>query len=323
MKKSYLFKVIYCIILYCFFDTSPKKALAPLAFTLWQPRIEVVRRIKRRYLERNGKDPEVLCGMSFNPKLQELFYTDLKGVARVIHLSNKKAVARDMFDSNQTAGQSYNICHMSKSDTLIVCGHSVWPEKSSEWVTAYSRKGDDWLEEQRIETVSRATWCLPLIGSRVLIAGYTEKPMELYRVDLQPGQRITRVGTIKKPERFHRLSVSEDFDGDPLLAMICDKSVLVYRLIGERLEKVTQKHFEEPWNVLWLADHLLVEDIHYKDGQSVHNIVQLELKGTQLIRRRELISAKDEVQVGGWCVVNNGLAIYDFKSKNILFYSIN
>ena len=45
------------------------------------------------------------------------------------------------------------------------------------------------------------------------------------------------------------------------------------------------------------------------------------MSDTRLERRRELIATSDNINVRRLCAVNDGLAIFDYKSKDILHYS--
>ena len=74
-----------------------------------------------------------------------------------------------------------------------------------------------------------------------------------------------------------------------------------------------------PVRLLWLADRLLVAD--YDREKDSHAVIELEVSDTRLERRRELIATSENIRVSSLCAVNDGVAIFDFKSKDILHYS--
>ena len=130
--------------------------------------------------------------------------------------------------------------------------------------------------------------------------------------------------------RLHRIDLSEEFDeffcfsatfgSNTLVAMshpYMDQSVRVHRQRGDRLEELARIKLKCPDRLLWLADRLLVAD---SDDKS-HAVIEREMSDTRLERRRELIATSENIRVGSWCAVNDGLAIFDKNSNDVLLYS--
>lgn len=86
----------------------------------------------------------------------------------------------------------------------------------------------------------------------------------------------------------------------------------VYRQRGDRLEELTRTQLQRPEEVLWIADRLLVTE--------QNAVAELEVSGTRLERRSKVFTSEERIHVSMWCAVENGLAIFDGYSKNILYY---
>ena len=93
----------------------------------------------------------------------------------------------------------------------------------------------------------------------------------------------------------------------------------VHRLRGDRLDELARIQLNCPDIVLWLVDRLLVADLDKKS----HAVIELEVSDTRLERRRELIASSKNIYVSSWCAVNDGLAIFDGHSRDILHYSFD
>ena len=208
---------------------------------------------------------------------------------------------------------------MSDSDTLLLCSWEKGPDgKRAEWLVALSRNGSEWREAQRVQTDGVGQISCALSDSRVLIGEYESTYMELFRVE--SGPLIARVHRIHVPEKYRCFSAT--CASDTLVAMsylYTDHSVRVHRLHGDRLEELTRIQLKYPSRLLWLADRLLVVD-YYSEKKS-HAVIELEVSDTRLERRRELIATSEIIEVSRLCAVNDGVAIFDLKSRDILHYS--
>ena len=214
---------------------------------------------------------------------------------------------------------------MSDSDTLLVCSLENGPDKNNcWWLVSLSRNCSEWREAQRVQTEGTGRISCALSDSRVLIGQYNTTHMELFRVE--SGPRIERVHRIHVPEKYRWFFAT--CGSDTLVAMCypkdsyslnSDNSVLVHRLRGDQLEELARIQLKEPWRLLLLADRLLVAD--YEREKKSHAVVELKVNDTRLERRRKLIATSENIEVYRMCAMNNGIAIVDNKSKDILHYS--
>ena len=199
---------------------------------------------------------------------------------------------------------------MSDSDTLLVCSY-----EDKRWLVQLSRNGSEWREAQRVQTDGIGAISCALSDSRVLIGQYNTTYMELFRVE--SGPRIARLHRIHVPEQYYWFSAT--CGSDTLVAMSYenDNSVRVHRLRGDRLEELARIQLNCPDRLLWLADRLLVAD----SDEKWQTVIELEVSDTRLERRRELIATSENICVSRLCAVNDGLAIIDYKTRDILHYS--
>ena len=266
------------------------------------------------------KNPNIL-GMSYNSARDELFLADIAN--KVVRAMRVRDNAGDLLDvykgtAHDMSPDVWSVCYMSDSDTLLVCSGEEGPdEKRANWLVALSRNGSEWREAHRVQTGESGTISCALSDSRVLISQLSFKYMELFRVE--SGPRIARVHRIHVPEKYRWFSAT--CGSDTLVAMSYknDKSVRVHRLRGDRLEELARIQLKDPTRLLWLADRLLVAD--FDSEKNSHAVIELEVIDTRLERRRELIATSDNIDVYRMCAVNDGLAIFDKNSKDILHYS--
>ena len=61
---------------------------------------------------------------------------------------------RDVYRApHDTSPLVWSVCHMSDSDTLLVCSDEYGPDgKYVHWLVALSRNGSEWREAQRVQT---------------------------------------------------------------------------------------------------------------------------------------------------------------------------
>ena len=259
--------------------------------------------------------------MSYNSARDELFIADRGNrVVRAMRVRDNAGDLRDVYRApHDTSPDLFSVCHMSDSDTLLVCSS----ENNKWWLVALSRNGSEWREAQRVPTDECGMISCALSDSRVLI-GYggdssTSPYMELFRVE--SGPRIARVHRIHVPELYY--SFSATCGSDTLVAMSYpkierfspngDNSVRVHRLRGDRLKELARIQLKKPVYLLWLADRLLVDESN--------SVIELEVSDTRLERRHELIATSENICVTRLCAVNDGVAIFDANSRDILHYS--
>ena len=281
-------------------------------------RVQLVRSLPKQTLIRAGEKDPYICGMSYNSERDELFLADRENkVVRAMRVRDNAGDLRDVFRApHDKDPRVLSVCHMSDSDTLLVCSTEDGPDgKRARWLVALSRNGSEWREVQRVQTDGRGFISCALSDSRVLIGEWISTYMELFRVE--SGPRIARVHRIHVPEEYYYFSAT--CGSDTLVAMsYFDRSVRVHRLRGDRLEELARIRLKSPQDLLWLADRLLVADY---DSEKSDAVIELEVSDTRLQRRRELIATSENIRVQRFCAVNDGVAIFDANSKDILHYS--
>ena len=262
------------------------------------------------------KNPYI-SGMSYNSARDELFLADnANEVVRAMRVRDNAGDLRNVYRAPQATSLSvWSVCHTSDSDTLLVCSG----ERGVYWLVALRRNDSEWREAQREQTDGKREICCALSDSQVLIGESSSKQMELFR--LESGPRISRVHRIHVPDEYY--SFSATCGSDTLVAMsypYSDQSVRVHRLRGDRLEELARIQLKWPSLLLWLTDRLLVAD--YNTGKQSHDVIELEVSGTRLERRRELMAISENIFVSSLCAMKDGLAIFDLNSRDILHYSL-
>ena len=300
---------------------SPPAAVAPVRPLSSASRLQLVRRIPKQTLIRAGEnDPEV-SGMSYNSARDELFLADDNNkVVRAIRLCDNVGDLSDVYRAPDDKSPNISsVCHMSDSDTLLVCSGEEWPDREfAYWLVALSRNGSEWRETQRVQTDGQGKISCALSDSRVLIGEFNSTYLELFRVE--SGPRIARVHRIHVPEEYKWFSAT--CGSDTLVAMTYpfpDQSVRVHRLLGDQLEELAGIQLKSPFKLLWLADRLLIGDLDREKQK--HAVIELEVSDTRLERRSELIATCENIIVWRWCAVKDGVAIFDCNFKTILHYS--
>ena len=262
-------------------------------------------------------DPDIR-GISYNSGRDELFLADYaNNVVRAMRVRENAGDLRDEYRApHDTSPFIMSVCHMSDSDTLLVCSDEYGPDmKFAHWLVALSRNGSEWREAQRVQTDRMGRISCALSDSRVLIGEWKSMYMELFHVE--SGPRIARFHSIHVPERYSWFSAT--CGSDTLVAMTYPLLVRVHRLSGDRLEELAHIQLDEPHKLVWLADRLIVSDFGYEKQSNA--VIELEVSDTRLERRRELIATSDNIRVRRLCAVNDGLAIFDDNSRDILHYS--
>ena len=295
--------------------------LLSLSIGAYMP-LTLVRRITKQTLIKAGEKNLNILGMSYNSARDELFLADRdNGVVRSIdNAGDLRDVYRSPYDKSPFV---WSVCHMSDSDTLLVCSGEDDPDrKKASWLVALSRNGSEWLETHRVETDMGWISCA-LSDNRVLIGGRAlgTTYMELFSVESDPSiVRIHRIHRIHVPSEY--LWFSATCGSDTLVAMTYqnpDHSVRVHRLSGYLLEELAIFQFKCPTRLLWLADRLLVADFDMEKRS--HAVIELEVSDTRHERRLELIATSENILVRRLCAVDDRLAIVDSISKDILHYS--
>ena len=264
------------------------------------------------------RDPNIF-GMSYNSAGDELFLADFAN--KVVRVHDNAGEMREVYIvQRNTLLLLYNVCYLCDSDSLLVC---LGEDLKANWLVVLNRNGLEWREVQREQTDGKGEICCELSDSRVLIGcggdNIHSPYMQLFNV--VSGSRIARVHIIQMLEKYTWFSAT--CGTDTLVAMTYpnpDKSVRVLRLRGHWLEELARIRLKWPTRLLWFADRLIVSE--WDDDKESHAVIELEVSDTRLERRRKLIAISEKIWVWRWCVMKDGLAIFDYKSKHIVQHSI-
>ena len=140
-------------------------------------------------------------GMSYNSARDELFLADYDNkVVRAIRVRDNAGDLRDVYRAPHDTNPSiWSVCHMSDSDTLLVCSSETGRTGRRRLAGGTESRGSEWREAQRVQTrrkrrhVLRAEW---LASARRRVDSTS---MELFRVESGP-IRIARLHRIHVPE---------------------------------------------------------------------------------------------------------------------------
>lgn len=279
--------------------------------------LQLQQRIPKQALVKPGEIDLLMNGMYYNSAHDELFFADWwNKVLRSIRLGDEPSELRDVY--RVTHGGVYSVCHMSESDTLLVCSS----EQNKRWMLALNRNESEWREAQRVQIEASGETAIitcALSDSRVLIGEIDSQYMEMLR--LKSGPIIEREHFIQITERYRRFSaMCGGSDTFVAMSFLRDQSVRVYIQRGDRLEELARTHLQWPNHTLYLSDSLIIEEYNRTTKKST--ITELEICGTQLESRRQHIAANEEFNVRKWCTMDKRLAIFDSHSGDILIYKL-
>ena len=145
-----------------------------------------------------------IVGMSYNSARDELFLADYDN--NVVRVRDNAGDLRDVYRAtHDTSPDVVSVCHMSDSDTLLVCSGEYGPDrKYAKWMLALSRNGNDWRETHRVQTDGIGHISCALSDSRVLIGEWNSMYMELFRVE----RKLFRSPRIAHLQRIHELEIN-------------------------------------------------------------------------------------------------------------------
>lgn len=251
--------------------------------------------------------------MIYNSANDELFIADWEnGVVSAICLTDTSNLHEVYRVPN---GKVFSVCHIQSSDSLLVCSS----EHNKRWLVALSRNGSKWIECQRVEisevTGNRSMSSGTLSDSRVLVGAFDSTYMELFRVE--KGHCILRVHRIRT-EEYMLFSATCSSDTRVAMSYKTDNSVRLHRLRGDLLEELARIPLQIPNYILWLSGRILVTE-----GWPAVTVIELEVTSSRIERRGELKSSGEGIRVSSWCEVGDELAIFDYNSRDILFYKFN
>lgn len=205
---------------------------------------------------------------------------------------------------------------MSDSDSLIVCAK----EAKKIWIIVLQRNGDNWSERARTGSDIEQTISCALNDSRVLIGHYDSNYIELFRLN-EDNPVIERVQSFSKELKYASFS-AKSFDRDTLVAMSYKSpdKVCVKQLRDNKLEMLAEIELNKPRYLLWIDKRLLAtEDNSYSVSELL--VPFGSNLNWKLERRYKPIRLPEGIILAG-CAVENGFAIHDFNSRNILNYEL-
>ena len=207
----------------------------------------------------------------------------------------------------------YNVCYLSDLETLLVCSNEKGPNNYvGYWLVALSRGGNEWHETERLQTEVQGLQCCAMSDSRVIIGANGK--LELYRVQSSI-VLMTSIGWIEDLGYFNLFSAF----GSDVAILYSDESVRLHRLCSERLEEPARIQWKSlDVYLLWQSDRLVATE-YYEDTKS-HAVFELVVNGSRLERRDELLSRYDNIRVSSWCAADNGVAIINCNTQELLHY---
>lgn len=260
-------------------------------------------------------DPDI-WGISYNAAGDELFLADWGNKAvRSILLRDQPCDLHDVYIPIDKSAILNSVCHMRGSDTLLVS----LLENYNCWLMALSGSGSNWHEAHRLKTEKQGRMLYTLSDSRVLIGAYNSTYLELFRVE--SGPRIARVQRIRVDIEYKWFCATSTSGSrsDTLVAMSYYCDVRVHRLHDNQLEELARLELDCPNHILWFDDRLLVTE--QSQSTAVAEIYWNSMS-SRLERRCQLIAPDEGLVVSRWCAVEDGLVIFDMRSKDILHYKI-
>ena len=182
------------------------------------------------------------------------------------------------------------------------------------------------LQTDMPELLLRLLLISALSDSRVLIGQSDSTYLELLRVevavDAESGARIAPVRLLHVTEQYIHFCAST-CGSDTLVAMSLGRT----SRCGCRdcaTTGASRNSRAHNWSghgrLLWRADRLLVTE--WNAATKSHSVSEFEVSGSRIERRRQLIAADERIDVRSWCAVDDGLAIVDGKSGDLLHYAL-
>ena len=285
--------------------------------------LQLLRGYRKQILIRaNEKDP-IINGMSYNAARDELFFVDkANSLVRVARQGNNNIELRQVYRASEETGAIIcDVCYIKVFDTLLVCLREfpIGLGRNIDCLLALNRNGDEWGVEDRVELYSIGSLallkCCPLGATHIIAGQHYSFSLELYRINSQ--------SRIEHLHRFLMPSFYFDFATRPgsgeFVATCFGHSVLVHRVSGDRLEAIARTQLDRPSKLLWLPERLLVSVIREKNSDSV---IELDVVGTHIQRRSQIIFEIDLTVLSCWCAVGDGLALSaGVCPQEIMFYT--
>lgn len=262
---------------------------------------------KDKLFKTNAKNSSINA-MSYNAVRDELFFAQNEtSLVRSVRLHDDLTELREIYNK-EAYGIVKSVCHMRDSDTLLV-------GFSEHLLVALGRnEKSEWIEKDRKELTEIVSISCTLSESQVLIGKHMSRYMELLRVKINQrnDHRIASLCRMAIKENYKWFSATQS--SDTLVAMSYDNEVRVHRLRDDQLEELAHIQCQSPSLLLFLTDRILLTQ------EKQTSFRELTVSGKELKLVAQPIVPSDWIEVGRWCAVDDGLAIFDMKKKNVLRY---
>ena len=259
--------------------------------------------------------------LSYNSARDELFLADFMNEwVRVIECATAPATCATCTVVTSTR----SVCYMSDSDTLLVCSLEKVErpdQKWANWLVALSREGSEWREAQRVRIDGDGHMCCALSDSRVLVGEWDSTYMELFRVESGPIliARLCRIDVPKKYRQFQRDERQRHARGDVTTRLTsrcgCFDCAARARSRNSRASS---------WSSLRHFCGSMI-DCSSPNGTATSN--RTPSQSSKWAARDSNAAANSSIaariNVLSWCAVDDGLAIFDANSRDLLVYSWN
>lgn len=186
--------------------------------------------------------------------------------------------------------------------------NKTWPFNEYWELVSMRRKGNIWVEAQRVRTDKKITnpaytsyipVSIAVCGSRVLFGRFGDYTINVYEVNVNY-RILWSIGTLYLNNSFKFFACTRR-GNDTLVAFSHDKSVSLQRFdsLALRLEPLANVELSSPAFLLFRGEKLLVWDRNWSTG--IHCIVSLRVSGSGLTEKHVLL---DNVEVSAWTLTS-------------------
>lgn len=267
--------------------------------------------------------------LAYIDKLQELLFAFGHSEfthSRVLHslkiISEVNSKPRDVYTCRPHS-ELYNVCHVPETNTLIVNEFSEAP--TSHWLVPLSMNPhtDCWQADPllKVQVEWKSILC-SLSDARVLcweLHSYSPR-MALYRVH-SPGRiELLNYVQVDKDLNFDSLAATRSIDTLVALNKRENHLIILCGLYDNKLSKLSAIDVPEPVHILWIDGLTLLATLR-EDKSRADTMADFEVKDNKLVCRREKrLSLSDAETIECWCLMENKLAVFDRKSRQLQVY---
>ena len=273
-------------------------------------RVNVVKLIPKANLIRTAKEflsVSSLCALSNDTVLLACPLLGLRALSlHTGHLSARDpAVVMDV----------RKVAYEKHTDTLLL----VVKIAADNWqlVSLRRKNADEWLEVQRLSIDNNITsnHHLAICGSRVMLGGKNNLKSTMYVFVVSAEHNVRAAGTVavEDTEPFFKFACTR-LGNDTLFALTHLKHLSLMRLESQSLKHLATANFNNPSDVLFFGDLLLVADADPLEWKN--NIIQLlQVSGGRLTEQRRLRDLRADSKMGAWTLANDRLIYWDMSSN--------